>query len=567
MKKLYLHIGSQKTGSTYIQNSLKINYENLCAQGYAYENYNLALIGSGNGDLLVDYLMGTSTLDFNSLISQYFHNKEKAIISSELLYAPFLPLQNFINNLIKNNIDFKVIVAIRNPLDFIFSAHSQQIKRESYSKSLELFADDFKFHDLYSPIFNLVDKNKVDIINFDIYRSKLFEKFCESININCSNLNFKNNTINKSLNPLQKEICILYNNFFGWDISGNFPEFLIKNNFFESNEKFQICTENLYKKIVEKSHFYIDKFNSEFPIDPIRMPTYDSFKGNSIDSYRYILEDSQKLFAFFSSDEYTLSLLSKYSSHVLNITNDCKKYSGLPYDFDPIKYLLLNPLLILSGVQPNYHYLNYGVDEKRNYLPKHELSNKVICHQSLEGLTESAHTYVDKINSGFFDKYFNGIMILDIGYKGSNPNAVPILPNAIGIDKDYPNYNGKDLPFADYSIDTVYNSHCLEHIGDYVGAISEWFRVLKIGGYLVIVVPHMYLYERRLFPPSHWNRDHKRFYTPSRLLREVEETLPLNTYRVVELKENWNKNFSYDIQLDNHSGGPYEIEIVITRVM
>ena len=181
-------------------------------------------------------------------------------------------------------------------------------------------------------------------------------------------------------------------------------------------------------------------------------------------------------------------------------------------------------------------------------------------------LTESLNTYQEKIESGFFDKFFSGDIVLDIGYKGSRPDADPILPKAIGIDKDYPGYDGTRLPFSSNSVDTVYSSHCLEHIPDYVGSIIDWFRVLKIGGFLIIAVPHMYLYERKPYPPSQWNQDHKRFYTPSRLLREIEESLSFDKYRVVSLKENWNKNFDYSLNTENHSVGPYEIEVVLVKL-
>lgn len=185
---------------------------------------------------------------------------------------------------------------------------------------------------------------------------------------------------------------------------------------------------------------------------------------------------------------------------------------------------------------------------------------------STAALTESRHTYQKKIDTGFFLKYMNGDVVLDVGYKGSRPDAVPVLRTAIGVDLDYPGYNGMRLPFADASVDTVYSSHCLEHIANYTGAYLDWFRVLRVGGYVIVVVPHMYLYERKSHPPSRWNRDHKRFYTPARLLREVEETLPLDQYRVCHLCENWNERYDYRDKLDAHASGPYEIEMVLTKI-
>lgn len=66
------------------------------------------------------------------------------------------------------------------------------------------------------------------------------------------------------------------------------------------------------------------------------------------------------------------------------------------------------------------------------------------------------------------------------------------------------------VPDAHY--DFVHSSHCLEHIVDPLEGISNWLRVLKPGGYLIITVPDEDLYEQGIFP-SAYNRDHKWTFT------------------------------------------------------
>lgn len=43
--------------------------------------------------------------------------------------------------------------------------------------------------------------------------------------------------------------------------------------------------------------------------------------------------------------------------------------------------------------------------------------------------------------------------------------------------------------FRDESLDYVLNSHVLEHMADFIGALKEWKRVLKVGGVLACAVP------------------------------------------------------------------------------
>lgn len=178
---------------------------------------------------------------------------------------------------------------------------------------------------------------------------------------------------------------------------------------------------------------------------------------------------------------------------------------------------------------------------------------------------ESRKTFGLKLKNGFIAKYLSGPNILDIGYKGYLQDVLPITPLAIGVDLDYPGYDGKRLPFPEGSQDAVYASHCLEHIDDFEGALRDWFRVLRVGGYLVITVPHKFLYEKKEELPSNWNGDHKRFYTPASLLGEIERSLKPNTYRVRHIEDN-DFGYNYGIPPERHSCGCYEIELVVEKV-
>lgn len=179
-------------------------------------------------------------------------------------------------------------------------------------------------------------------------------------------------------------------------------------------------------------------------------------------------------------------------------------------------------------------------------------------------MSESQKTFMQKQATGFFDKYMFG-KGLDIGFKGDNPNAKPILESAIGIDLGYPAYDGLHLPFMDDTQDYVYSSHCLEHISDWFTAIKEWYRVTKPGGYIVTIVPHCDLYEKKTELPSRFNPDHKRFYNSAELLNEFDSSLGVNRYRVRHLREN-DEGHDYNQPAEEHSLWLYEIELVIQKL-
>nr|WP_242689179.1 class I SAM-dependent methyltransferase [Pedobacter sp. SYSU D00535] len=61
---------------------------------------------------------------------------------------------------------------------------------------------------------------------------------------------------------------------------------------------------------------------------------------------------------------------------------------------------------------------------------------------------------------------------------------------------------GTALPVEDEKYDFVLSSHCIEHIANPLNALEEWKRILKPGGFVVLV-----------FPDKNFTFDHRRAYT------------------------------------------------------
>ena len=66
--------------------------------------------------------------------------------------------------------------------------------------------------------------------------------------------------------------------------------------------------------------------------------------------------------------------------------------------------------------------------------------------------------------------------------------------------------------FGSAGFDFVYSSHLLEHIEDHVGALREWWRLVRPGGYLVLYLPHKDFYPNIGQPGA--NPDHKHDFLP-----------------------------------------------------
>lgn len=179
---------------------------------------------------------------------------------------------------------------------------------------------------------------------------------------------------------------------------------------------------------------------------------------------------------------------------------------------------------------------------------------------------ETSKAYRMRIANGFWETFITGPNVIDIGYRGGIPDAQPVCEGAIGYELDSAGYDGLHLPCADGWADAVHASHVLEHVEPATIYLREWFRVLKTGGFLILFVPHAYLYERRLtVPPSRFSPEHLRAYTPADLLAEIEHALTPNNYRIRWFADN-DVGYDYGLPKEQHPTGCLEIECVLQRI-
>jgi ubiquinone/menaquinone biosynthesis C-methylase UbiE len=86
-----------------------------------------------------------------------------------------------------------------------------------------------------------------------------------------------------------------------------------------------------------------------------------------------------------------------------------------------------------------------------------------------------------------------------------------------------------DIPLPDKSVDAIMCTEVFEHIPDPVRAISEFRRLLKSGGYIIITAPFCSLTH---FAPYHFYTGFNRFF--------YEKFLPENDFSIIEMEFNGN---------------------------
>jgi predicted SAM-dependent methyltransferase len=104
---------------------------------------------------------------------------------------------------------------------------------------------------------------------------------------------------------------------------------------------------------------------------------------------------------------------------------------------------------------------------------------------------------------------------IDIGFGGDK-----IVPTAIGVDLEYPyactgidevqlGCDARKLHYFNNEVlDYVYSSHTLEDFSNTVKVLKEWFRVIKKGGRLILVLPNEEKYQEYSAKMSEGTNEH-----------------------------------------------------------
>lgn len=165
--------------------------------------------------------------------------------------------------------------------------------------------------------------------------------------------------------------------------------------------------------------------------------------------------------------------------------------------------------------------------------PTFDLGNGWECYVSKQ-MSSPTRTGTDSRTfpeSRLAHQWLDGLQGLEIGPSSHNPFG--LNTRNVGIqDEIYENEQlslvgetakldivarAEDIPLPDESEDFILSSHVLEHCPDLIRTLLEWFRIVKRGGYIFMIVPHRFAApsdrERPLTEWSHILADFQRGIT------------------------------------------------------
>jgi hypothetical protein len=225
-KKIYLHIGHGKTGTSSIQSVLAKAEADLKAANVSYPydpsfaNAKKGLISSGNIDVQKNKKDWLERVIMQATQNQSAH--KTFIFSSEIIFWHMDPFFSGFDKY-KNEWDFEIVLCVRDPFDTLSSTYQQFVKQSGYTISFEQFLEQHDFKEQHAIRAVTLLKQfaelqiKTNLFNYTAIGRNICSRVLEAMNIHAvaSKHISEVKTVNRSLNAAELQLALLLNSAFG----------------------------------------------------------------------------------------------------------------------------------------------------------------------------------------------------------------------------------------------------------------------------------------------------------------------------------------------------------------
>ncbi len=385
MRRIFIHAGLSKTGSSAIQHFLESNKIFLQDIGLKYysDNINLNEINSGNAEKLYYSIIQSNYNEVKNFLLKHSSLDIPSILSSETLGYLTSDQWNFLKKVCEEcsiKIE-KIIFYLRNVEKFLTSSYDQGLKRHGMSLSFSEYISSHEWTH-YESCMNLSRSFDSDVLVPLHYESwcknlleSFFSKICD-ISVNFKDLVDKSQKkrVNRSLTCLEREYLKKINTKFGMVYSEKISNMLLAANPDKIDSEYSI-DEDTRQLLQKRFQGQVDWVNNYF----FGNKPLVSCLGKSILAYP---ESSESIFS--PQDENTYRLLLDFLIEEIAISNtsiigflinkiiNIKKHSqpvpeDFPEGFSFLDYAILNLDLVFADVDLKEHYIKNGKEEGRLY--------------------------------------------------------------------------------------------------------------------------------------------------------------------------------------------------------
>lgn len=384
-KKLILHIGFPKTGSSALQSFLSASVARLEHAGVHYPNpepqsYIEKGLCSGNVVQLlyaldyVDRTRGRVKFEedfarlFDRMVDSALNSAQPCTLFSGEVFSQFPEQHVALLAERTRELEVSVVAFVRDPFDYVCSSWKQRVKRSGECSS---FAQDVEARSREGSIemldgFGNFARHFKDfrVINYDHEKKDVIAAFMKTSGIDLpaeqSAAPKRERVFNKSLSASQANLVTQVNREFGGSpIGALFVEYLLRQ---PSEGRDTFYDRATHALLLETYRETLARINARLPDDrPLATCTRDSADTPDL----IAAQDIRHLLGFFRQTlryKPRLSPLRKLLNLILRL-----RWPRLPMNFDPAAYALLNPDLKHRGIALYAHYVERGREEGRPY--------------------------------------------------------------------------------------------------------------------------------------------------------------------------------------------------------
>ena len=287
MKKLYLHIGFGKTGSSALQSWLSLNSKALGKQGIDYADLapkaKFNEVSSGNGRALFIACRQKQFDEVERLIcSKYFFNPRNSvsIVSCELLQGIKKPTIEKLHDICqRNDIDITIIAYVRSIYEQCYSNYLQRVKRSGATHAYGEEEEDITFSNTAEKLGRYLDVfgSQLTVLNYDNEKHDICGSFSRVTGINPKHTKTTSQRVNRSLTREEMEVLRRLNGFHKGKLSTQLSNYVIRKS---PNTKTSVFYDKSMVEILrEKYGEDIQWVNRQFGLTPPLVS--DFYCGNS----------------------------------------------------------------------------------------------------------------------------------------------------------------------------------------------------------------------------------------------------------------------------------------------
>ena len=351
-------------------------------------------ISSGNDFALSSQLILLQFEQAKATLNEFLRAPQVPIISSELLSEITIEgWQMFRQIALELEVEVTLVVYLRNVLPYFTSAYDQVVKRHGESRE---FASWYPTYDsVYAKIIKMVGVLGTDVIraiHYDSNRGDVITPFLSILGLDASAFDaepFQTKVINRSLSNQERDLLREVNRLSGDHLSEVLSDAFLKKWPAAATHRAEVSSE-IEHDFIMRFQGQVDAINRKLfhgdnilkvvdrrgartssdsrPVTPVT-PVGDTMTREGILEVALEAVVKKHVSQLQSIDGIRKAAFLEFRHRLVDAARyrDNRMVRGLPDDFNPIEYGLLNPDVIMHEQDPFHHYLHHGKAEGRIY--------------------------------------------------------------------------------------------------------------------------------------------------------------------------------------------------------